>query len=163
MAWRRAGGAGRSRGRGAGRAGGRPNEHGLNLRATTTTTVDHGERPSAAQARCLGNDSSSGMERVSRSSGSIQGQLLRLSARREVAIYLREGSTWVADFVDGQSVLVDVPTWLRFNCGTPANAYVARRTALESAISLSAELVARIERLHRAAVAPRARLHFIRS
>jgi len=93
----------------------------------------------------------------------IQGQFLRLSTRRGVAIYLREGSTWVADFVDGQGVLVDVPTWLRFNCGTPANAYAARRTLLELAIPLSSEIVARIERLHQAAVEGRTRLHLIGS
>ena len=36
------------------------------------------------------------------SSPSIQGQLLRVSQRRAVAIYLREGTTWITDFVDGQ-------------------------------------------------------------
>ena len=85
----------------------------------------------------------------------IQGQLLRLSEHRAVAIYLREGSTWVADFVDGQGVLVDVNTWFRFNCGTFANTHAARRMALESAIPLSAELIARIEALHHAPFAPR--------
>lgn len=103
------------------------------------------------------------MEHASRSSGSIQGQFLRLSTHRQVAIYLREGSTWVADFVGGQGVLVGAGTWLRFNCGTPANAYASRRTALESAIPLSAELAARIELLHQAAAARRMRLHFIGS
>ena len=103
------------------------------------------------------------MERTSRSSGSIQGQLLRLSTHREVAIYLREGSTWVADFVDGRGVLADVPTWLRFNCGTAANAYAARRAALESAFPLSAELVARIEPLHQDTDARRTRSQFIGS
>lgn len=103
------------------------------------------------------------MERASRSSGPIQGQLLRLSTHREVAIYLREGSTWIADFVDGHGVLADVHTWLRFNCGTPANAYAARRAALESAFPLTAELVARIEPLHQDAVARRTRSQFVRS
>lgn len=81
----------------------------------------------------------------------IQGQLLRLSEHRAVAIYLREGSTWVADFVDGQGVLIDVNTWFRFNCGTLANSCVARRIARESALPLPAELVAQIDALHRAA------------
>ena len=87
---------------------------------------------------------------AARPSVSIQGQLLRMSEHRAVAIYLREGSTWVADFVDGQGVLVDVDTWFRFNCGSLANPYVARRIALESALPLPAELVARIEALHHA-------------
>ena len=83
---------------------------------------------------------------------SIQGQLLRFSTHREVAIYLRQGSIWVADFIDRKGVLVDVATWLRFNCGTHSNAYAARRTSLESATALSADLLARIEALHRAAM-----------
>jgi len=80
---------------------------------------------------------------------SIRGQLLRRSEHRAVAIYLRGDSTWVADFVDGHGVLVDVNTWFRFNCGTPANGHVSRRIALESAIPLSSELIAQIEALHR--------------
>jgi hypothetical protein len=80
---------------------------------------------------------------------SIRGQLLRLGEHREVAIYLRGDSTWIADFVDGHGVLVDVYTWFRFNCGTLANRHVKRRIALESAIPLSSELVARIQALHR--------------
>ena len=51
--------------------------------------------------------------------GPIQGQLLRLSARREVAIYLRGGQLWVADFIDGHGELVDPETWFRFNCASP--------------------------------------------
>jgi hypothetical protein len=85
---------------------------------------------------------------------SIQGQLLRLGAHRVAVIYLREGAVWVADFVDGKGALSDVRTWLRFNCGTTANAYAIRRTARECAIPLSAELVSCIEWLHQAAACP---------
>ena len=94
------------------------------------------------------NISHAGNARVTRSTRSIQGQLLRLSEHRAVAIYLREGATWVADFVDGRGVLVDVDTWFRFNCGAPTNPYASRRMTRESAIPLSAELTARIESLH---------------
>jgi hypothetical protein len=34
----------------------------------------------------------------------IQGQLLRLSERREVAIYLRNDTLWIADFIDGHGI-----------------------------------------------------------
>ena len=95
--------------------------------------------------------------RAPRSSRSIQGQLLRLSEHRAVAIYLREGSTWVADFVDGQGVLVDVDTWVRFNCGTPTNSHASRRIARESAIPLSTEFSAQIESLHQPVVSHRRR------
>ena len=81
----------------------------------------------------------------------IQGQLLRRSEHREVAIYLRDGSMWIADFIDGQGTLVEVNTWFRFNCGTPANLQAVRRTKLESALPLSQELAEQIEPLHRAA------------
>jgi len=78
----------------------------------------------------------------------MQGQLLRRSERREVAIFLRDGALWVADFVDGQGQLIDAATWFRFNCGTQATPQTQRRMVLESAIPLSADLVDRIERLH---------------
>lgn len=87
----------------------------------------------------------------------IQGQLLRLNTHHTVAIYLRQGAIWVAEFIDGHGVLVDANTWFRFNCGTLANSHALRRMALESAIPLSAELVEQIEALHRPAVVKRGR------
>jgi hypothetical protein len=50
---------------------------------------------------------------------SIQGQILRRSERREVAIYLRDGELWIADFIDGIGELIEPAAWFRFNCGTP--------------------------------------------
>ncbi len=85
--------------------------------------------------------------------GRVQGQMLRLSRLHAVAIYLRDGRMWVADFIDGKGTLVDATTWFRFNCGTLANSHALRRMALESAIPLSEEVVDRIEALHRATVA----------
>ena len=80
----------------------------------------------------------------------MQGQVLRLSERREVAIFLRDGALWVADFVDGDGALMDAITWFRyFNCGAQSTADARRRLVLESATPLSEELVERIERLHR--------------
>ena len=82
---------------------------------------------------------------------SIQGQLLRQSERREVAIFLHDGALWVADFVDGQGQLIDATTWFRFNCGALSTSHARRRMVLESAVPLSAALVAKIERLPRPA------------
>jgi hypothetical protein len=84
--------------------------------------------------------------------GRIQGQMLRLSKLHAVAIYLRDGRVWVADFIDGQGTLIDATTWFRFNCGTLANSHALRRMALESAMPLSQEIVDHIEALHRATV-----------
>ena len=78
---------------------------------------------------------------------SVQGQLLRRSERREVAIFLWHGALWVADFIDGEGMLIDATTWFRFNCGALASPYARRRMVLESAIPLSPDLVARIGRL----------------
>jgi len=81
-------------------------------------------------------------------SPSIQGQLLRRSERREVAIYLREGQLWIADFIDGVGELIEPAAWFRFNCGTPWARRAHRRMLFESAVPLSTELAARIECLH---------------
>jgi len=88
---------------------------------------------------------------------SIQGQLLRQSERHEVAIFLRDGALWVADFIDGDGRLVDATTWFRFNCGALSSQHARRRMVLESAIPLSEELAERIERLHQPAGARNAR------
>src|SRR5580765_702557 len=78
----------------------------------------------------------------------IQGQLLRLSERREVAIYLRDGALWVADFIDGFGTLADAATWFRFSCASSASWHLRRRMALESAMPLSSALIARSPRVH---------------
>jgi hypothetical protein len=78
----------------------------------------------------------------------IQGQLLRISPHRQVAIYLRDGALWVADFVDGRGTLVEAAIWFRFNCPALETPHARRRMVRESAIPLSADLVQRIEELH---------------
>ena len=78
----------------------------------------------------------------------LQGQILRLSERREVAIYLRDDKLWVADFIDGCGELIDVATWFRFNCGSSASPHARRRMAAESGIPLYEQLEKRIEELH---------------
>ncbi len=83
----------------------------------------------------------------------IQGQMLRLGEHHAVAIYLRDGQMWVADFIDGQGTLVDATTWFRFNCGTLANSHALRRMAIESATPIPSVLSERIDALHRASVA----------
>jgi hypothetical protein len=82
-------------------------------------------------------------------SGPLFGQLLRHSERREVAIFLRDGVLWVADFIDGRGELVEATTWFRFHCGAYSTRQVRSRMVRESATPLSADLVQRIERLPR--------------
>lgn len=77
----------------------------------------------------------------------LQGQVLRRSRRREVAIFLRDGRLWIADFIDGQGALVDAATWFRFNCPAEPSESAYRRMTLESAEPISGDLVRKIERL----------------
>ena len=79
--------------------------------------------------------------------------MLRRSARREVAIYLRGSALWVADFIDGDGHVVDAATWIRFNCGSVSTYHARRRMIRESALPVSRELSMRIEQLHQAKAA----------
>jgi hypothetical protein len=106
------------------------------------------DKPSVVPAPSR-NETSLDLDSGNRFATAIQGQLLRWSGRREVAIYLRKDALWVADFIDGDGELIDAVTWFRFNCGTPFTSYARRRMILESAMPLSEQLAARIESLHR--------------
>jgi hypothetical protein len=104
-------------------------------------------KPSVVPGPCC-NETCSDLASGNRFATAIQGQLLRWTERREVAIYLRKDALWVADFIDGDGELIDAVTWFRFNCGTPFTSYARRRMILESAMPLSSQLTARIESLH---------------
>jgi hypothetical protein len=84
----------------------------------------------------------------------LQGQLLRRTNRREVAIFLRDGALWIADFIDGHGEICEAATWFRFNCAETAISAAERRMLLESALPLSADLAARIETLFRSSDSP---------
>lgn len=77
----------------------------------------------------------------------LQGQLLRRTARREAAIFLRDGALWVADFIDGRGELADAATWFRFNCAARLAPHMRHRMTLEGATPLSDDLVHRIDAL----------------
>jgi len=83
------------------------------------------------------------------SAASMTGQLLRLDDRREIAIYVREGVTWVADFGDGGGEPVEATTWFRTCGGRLALSHSLRRIALDSAVAIPPEMARRIESLHR--------------
>lgn len=82
------------------------------------------------------------------STSAVQGSLLRLSERREVAIYLREGAGWVADFHDGRATLHSVSEWHGSGSGRML-VHAQRRDAVETISPLPDEVVQRIESLHR--------------
>ena len=82
------------------------------------------------------------------STSPVQGSLLRLSERQEVAIYLREGAGWVADFHDSRATLHSVSEWHGSGSGRML-VHAQRRDAVESLSPLPDEVVQRIESLHR--------------
>ena len=86
--------------------------------------------------------------RESTSASPIQGSLLRLSEHREVAIYLREGAGWVADFHNGRATLHSVSEWYSNGSGRTL-VHAQRRNAVEPVSPLPDEVVRRIESLHR--------------
>ena len=74
-----------------------------------------------------------------------------------MAIFLRDGVLWVADFIDGQGELVEATTWFRFHCAAFPTRQARSRMVRESATPLSADLVQRIERLPRPVAIPQGR------
>ena len=74
----------------------------------------------------------------------LSGNLLRLGEGREIAIYLRDGTAWVAEFKDGRGELFTVSTWFSLNQG----GRVLRRMDLDSITPLPEDIAERIERLH---------------
>jgi hypothetical protein len=74
----------------------------------------------ASRKRQKGMETTMRIDQERERPGPLQGQVLRRSERREVAIFLLDDAFWVADFVDGQGELVDAATWVRFNCGRRA-------------------------------------------
>jgi len=82
------------------------------------------------------------------SASPIQGNLLRLNEHREVAIYLREGAAWVADFNNGGAELHSLSAWYSIGGGRML-AHALRRDAVETISPLPDEVVRRIESLHR--------------
>jgi hypothetical protein len=84
--------------------------------------------------------------RESTSANPIQGNLLRLSEIREVAIYLRKGAAWVADFNSGRAELHSASAWYTTGGGRML-VHAQRRDAVETISPLPDEVVRRIESL----------------
>ena len=72
------------------------------------------------------------------------GSLLRLGDEREVAIYQRDGVSWIADFRGGRGELFTVGEWFALNRGRS----VSLRAARCPITHLPAVVIERIERLH---------------
>src|SRR5262245_6265356 len=79
--------------------------------------------------------------------GNIQGNLLRLRDGRAVAIYLRDGVVSVAEFRGDRAALLGVAEWHSFRARKVAHAQ--RRGEVEILSPIPADVVERIEALHR--------------
>lgn len=74
----------------------------------------------------------------------LHGNLLRLGEQHEIAIYMRDGMAWVADFKDGRCKVSTASAWFASN----QDGRVLHRMDLGSITPLPEEVVERIERLH---------------
>jgi len=74
----------------------------------------------------------------------LNGCLLRLSETRQIAIYQRDGVTWIADFRGGRGELFTVGEWFALN----GRERFLRRAGLEPVAPLPARVIEGIERLH---------------
>src|SRR5262245_25073760 len=84
---------------------------------------------------------------------SIQGSLLRLSGRRQIAIYLRHGAAGVAEFCEGRGTLSTAGAWFATGAGRGL-VRTLRRAEVETIAPLPTSLVLEIEALHQRACAP---------
>ena len=80
-------------------------------------------------------------------SETINGSLLRVNDGRSVAIYLRDGIAWVAEFRGSRGRLLSVGEWHCFHARGVAHAQ--RRGEVEILSPIPGDAIARIEALHR--------------
>jgi hypothetical protein len=90
-----------------------------------------------------------------RTAPSINGHMIALGTGHSIAIYERNGDGYVAEFRDGRVELMHAGTWFRFHAGGLRYCH-NRRTAFQSSMPLTPEMLEKIERLHRESDARRA-------
>jgi hypothetical protein len=74
----------------------------------------------------------------------MDGNLLRLSETRQIAIHRRSGAAWVADFRSGRGELFTVGEWFALN----GRGSALRRAVCDAGEPLPPEMIEGIERLH---------------
>lgn len=75
----------------------------------------------------------------------LHGSLLRIGERREIAVYLRDGTAWVADFKGSHGEISMASAWFALN----QDRWALRRAALDALAPLPQDIEERIKRLHR--------------
>jgi hypothetical protein len=89
---------------------------------------------------------------------SIEGHMIDLDPGHTIAVYVRNGACWVADFHSGRGELHDASAWFRFHAGGLRYCHNRRLAALKSTVPLIPEMLEKIERLHRASEAREERI-----
>lgn len=88
---------------------------------------------------------SSGRPKEQNNTSPLHGSLLRIGERREIAIYLRDGTAWVADFKGSHGEISTAGAWFALN----QDRWAVRRATLDAVAPLHQDIEKRIERLHR--------------
>ena len=87
-------------------------------------------------------------ESNTRTAPSINGHMIVLGVRHSIAIYERNRDGYVAEFRDGRGEFMHAGNWFRFYAGGLRYCH-NRRTAFQSSMPLTPEMLEKIERLHR--------------
>ena len=87
------------------------------------------------------------MQPESRAEAAINGYVIGAGSAESIAIYERNGVSWVAEFREGHGELMNANTWFYFHAERLG--YWHQRHANRSAKPLPAEMLEEIERLHR--------------
>lgn len=82
-----------------------------------------------------------------RAETSINGYVIGGGGAHAIAIYERNGASWVAEFRDGRGALMNANTWFYFHAERLG--YWNRRQAYKSVQPLTPSMLEEIERLHR--------------
>lgn len=82
-----------------------------------------------------------------RAEASINGYVIGRGGAHSIAIYERNGVSWVAEFRDGRGELMNANTWFYFHAERLG--YWNRRQAYKSVQPLTVSMLEEIERLHR--------------
>lgn len=92
----------------------------------------------------------------------LSGHMIDLGAEHSIAIYVRNGVCWVAEFRYGRGEFTCASEWFRFHAGALRYCHNRRAAALKSAMPLTLEMLHRIERLHRQSEAREERMRAVR-
>ena len=84
----------------------------------------------------------------------VEGHLLHVDDGFDIAIYTRNGVSWVAELREDRATLIEGTIWFRFHSSPLRNRREDGVAVLDSATALTPRALAQIDRLHRQANRP---------